>query len=145
MLNWLRNYLSDRKQFCVVNNHQSDILPISIGVPQGSVLGPLLFLIYMNDVSSISDLIKLFADDTNIFISANNKEEMETKGNNLLSEISDWIIANRLTININKTCYTIFHKNKKKKYKINISLLNTPIQQVQCTKYLDLNIDDQLT
>ena len=69
-LNWFRNYLTNHKQFTIVNDTKSDVLDITCRVPQGSVLGPLLFLVYVNDIqNSVPEAkLKLFADDTNLFI-----------------------------------------------------------------------------
>ena len=73
-LDWFRSYLTDRKQYVYFNGQSSELKEISCGVPQGSVLGPLLFLIYINDLPNISKILKfyLFADDTNIYYEAKN-------------------------------------------------------------------------
>ena len=69
-LEWIKNYLTERKQYVFFNDKASDLLPITCGVPQGSILGPLLFLAYVNDISNVSDVLfpLLFADDTNVFV-----------------------------------------------------------------------------
>ena len=74
VLDWFRSYLSGRSHYVVVNGHSSEILPLSCGVPQGSVLGPLLFLIYVNDLSYVSKILKLyvFADDRSIYYESEN-------------------------------------------------------------------------
>ena len=66
---WLQNYLTNRKQYVVIDDHSSDMLDMTCGVPQGSVIGPILFKIYINDICNVSDVVKcvLFAEDTNIF------------------------------------------------------------------------------
>ena len=71
--NWLQNYVTNRKQYVVIDDHSSDMLDMTCGVPQGSVLGPILFIIYINDICNVSDVVKcvLFADYTNIFCSEN--------------------------------------------------------------------------
>ena len=83
---WFHSYLSNREQFVSVNGHDSDSLPLTCGVPQGSILGPLLFLLYVNDLPNASSLLTfhLFADDTNIYYSSKNLDDLESKLNNEL-------------------------------------------------------------
>ena len=78
VLNWFKSYLSDRQQYVTVDNYNSQYKSINVGVPQGSVLGPLLFLIYVNDLSSVSEILNpiTFADDTNLFLTGSNIHEM---------------------------------------------------------------------
>jgi len=96
-LNWFRNYLTNHKQFTIVNDTKSDVLDITCGVPQGSVLGPLLFLVYVNDIqNSVPEAkLKLFADDS-------------TNTNKLLNNLNKWFVGNKLSLNIQKTCYSAF-------------------------------------
>ena len=83
MHSWFKNYLLNRRQFTVVNGVTSSLENITCGVPQGSVLGPLLFLLYINDISNATgdDLLKLFADDTNLFIAARSIPDLELNAN----------------------------------------------------------------
>ena len=82
-LEWFQNYLSSRQQFVSINGESSNKLPVTCGVPQGSILGPLLLLIYINDISSSSKSLQfiLFVDDTNLFMSLNNLEDLKQKLN----------------------------------------------------------------
>ena len=92
---WFRSYLTNRQQFISVNNSDSDPLQITCGVPQGSVLGPELFLIYMNDFTNCSSIFDfhLFADDTNLFYTHSGLQHLEQNVNRELSEISLWLCA----------------------------------------------------
>ena len=130
----------------------SDTLPVLFGVPQGSCLCPLLFLIYINDLYKISQSseIVLFADDTNIFISAKTKEIAFSNTQSLLDLISKYMNCNKLHINLDKTCYMYFNSNKKHTSTedidgLNLEIEGTPIPQVDHTKFLGIIIDEDLT
>ena len=112
---WFKSYLNDRKQFVSVNGHSSSLCKISCGVPQGSVLGPLLFLIYINDLPNSSKLLKffLFADDTNIYFEADDHIGLTRRVNNELKKVKAWMDCNKLALNIEKTNYVLFHSPKK--------------------------------
>ena len=102
-LNFFRSYLSDQCQFTRVNSFDSEWRKITCGVPQGSVLGPLLFIIYMNDLAHISRFsVSLFADDTCLVLSHVDLKKLETICNNELEIIDDWFKANRLTASLKK-------------------------------------------
>ena len=94
---WFESYLTNRDQCVQIGNHSSGILNINYGVPQGSVLGPLLFLVYINDIAINYNILnfQLFADDTCIFYSHKNMKTLETTLNNELVNASNWLIANK--------------------------------------------------
>ena len=148
MHNWFKSYLIGRKQFTFVNGVASKPCELLCGVPQGSVLGPLLFLIYVNDISSVTgdSSLKLFADDTNLFVFARTYAQLQQKANECLSNLQNWFIANKLSLNIEKTNFTIFaHKDKNnEKDLITLSIGGQAIKKVNCCKYLGVFVDDKL-
>ena len=112
-LNWFASYLSERSQYCLVNNHLSKKCNLSCGVPQGSTLGPLLFVIYINDLpSSISKCSpRMFADDTSLSISALSADDIEMSMNSDLENVKVWLETNRLNLNISKTEFMLLGSN----------------------------------
>ena len=113
---WFSSYLSNRRQFVSVNNISSDELTISCGVPQGSVLGPLLFLIYANDFANCSKLLEfnLFADDLKLFYKSNTFLALQTDLNKELTEVYKWLCVKKLSLNIKKSNFVIFHPRQRK-------------------------------
>ena len=103
-LSWFESYLKNRSQYVTYNGQASDIRHISCGVPQGSILGPLLFLIYINDLYKVCEKLFaiLFADDTNLFLSGNDLVPMQNTVNLELIKISKWLKVNKLSLNIKK-------------------------------------------
>jgi hypothetical protein len=118
------------------------------GVPQGSVLGPLLFLIYIDDfpltINKLANSI-LFANDTSIIISNTNPEEFKNSINSVMTEITDWFQSNLLTLNCNKTTFLQFLTKKNKEIKIQIIASNSIISNISSTKFLGLTIDSTLS
>jgi len=144
---WFRSYLSNRLQFTVANGASSSLAKITCGVPQGSVLGPLLFLLYVNDIAnSVPDQnIKLFADDTNLFISTTNQSVLNSIANEAMSNLNSWFIANRLSLNLDKTCYMVFSPRRLDlSIDFNLQLNGTAIHKVKSCRYLGIIIDDEL-
>ena len=114
-LNWLASYLSGRSQFVDFNGYRSCICQIRCGVPQGSILGHLLFLIYLNDVCTVSKVLDfiLFADDTNIFFSYKDELFLSQTLNSELLSLSEWCKVNKLSINLKKCSFMIFKPRQK--------------------------------
>ena len=102
MLKWFESYLRDRKEYVYFNGVSSATLNLSCGVPQGSVVGPLLLLLYINDLPNISDKLQLFlfADDTNLYYESDNLVELEKNMNKELKKLSLWLNVNRFALNI---------------------------------------------
>ena len=111
---WIRSYLSERNQFVSLDDFNSSLMDITFGVPQGSILGPQLFIIYINDICNVSDVLKLvlFADDTNIFCSGKNLTTLCETVSRELDKLNVWFRVNKLSLNISKTNFIIFGNRK---------------------------------
>ena len=144
---WIADYLNCRKQYVIYNNHRSEHKNITCGVPQGSILGPLLFLLYINDISNVSSILFsiLFADDTNSLASGSNLDQLTETVNEELEKIVVWLAANKLSLNIKKTHFMVFStKGKKVNRSISIKISNQELERVGHTKFLGVIIDDKL-
>lgn len=146
-LKWFSSYLSNRQQFTEINGIQSTCATVQTGVPQGSTLGPLLFLLYINDIVHASYAMRfiLFADDTNAYYSGSNLELVTQIMNRELKNIYNWLLANKLSINLDKTHFIIFAGKKHIPDNIDIKIGNTSIERVFSTKFLGILIDSQIT
>ena len=136
VLKWFSSYLSNRKQYTVLQNYQSTLESVTCGVPQGSVLGPLLFLIYVNDIQYVvtNAKIKLFADDTNLFFYSKDLVKLFALANIGMSQLYGWFTANKLSLNVDKTCYSVFGPNCKKTMAHTLQINGQVIQNVKCCK-----------
>ena len=154
-LDWFRSYLTERYQYVDYNGASSGMRLLTTGVPQGSILGPLLFIIYMNDVHTVSDNLNfiLYADDTTLtsplcsFTYGGHQDinRMSTLINSEITKISDWLSVNKLSLNANKTKFMIFHNYQKVLTESEIPQLkinNTPIERVTEFNFLGITISE---
>ena len=113
---WFLSYLICGRQFASINNISSEELISLYGVPQGLVLGPLLFLLYINDFANCATTLDLhiFADDSNLFFRSNNLLSLQNTLNNELTKVYEWFCVNRLSLNIKKSNFVIFHPRQRK-------------------------------
>lgn len=145
---WISSYLDSRNQFVSFKNVNSSSQIVNCGVPQGSILGPLLFLIYINDLAFVSEslYIYMFADDTNVFSIGNNLQDLERSINFELGLLYEWLRCNQLSLNIKKTHFMVFSPFKRKcSYVPQLSINSSKIEHVHQTKFLGVILDDQLS
>ena len=144
--NLFKSYLTNRTQQTEINGVLSDSGVIKHGVPQGSVLGPLLFLLYINDISESSKILKffLFADDTTVFYSDKNDVATENLLNCELSKVSNWLSANKLSLNVKKSNFLHFHYGNCKKNTLDLKLDGIAVEEKKVAKYLGVYIDNKL-
>ena len=131
--------MSGRKQHVSVAGNLSETLEIPCGVPQDSVLGPLLFLLYINDLPKISKKLTffLFADNTNIYYESSSLLDIQESVNKDLRKVRKWLESNRLALNLDKTNFVIFHSTQNKpETQINIKFGRKRVNQETCVKFL---------
>ena len=144
-----KSYLNNRKQYVHLENSKSQTRPISCGVPQGSVLGPLLFILFINDLYKCcpDGKVRLFADDTTIFFHKDNINDIITTGKTIMTQLATWLKANKLTLNADKSSFTIFKSSRKVIHNLpdNIEFLGQHIKRTSHIKFLGIILDENLT
>ena len=144
----IHSYLSNRKQFTSFDNTYSNMASISCGVPQGSILGPLLFILYINDIYMASNktFFILFADDSSVFVQGKNVAGMSRLLNEELEKIRQWINCNKLSLNVDKThCMLFKQKQARQTANVNVKIEGKMIENVKVTKFLGIMIDCNLS
>jgi hypothetical protein len=151
----IKSYLSERTQYVSTLGESSEHKHIEFGVPQGSCLGPLLFLIYINDLCNTGKdcAFVLFADDTNIFVSARQRAEVYRLANSILTRVEEYMYLNKLHINMDKCCYLHFQPKARggpsseipEDTNLEITINQKVIKRVTQTKFLGVIIDDKLS
>ena len=145
VLNLISSYLTDRQQCVEYDGARSNFVNINVGVPQGSVLGPLLFLLYINDMPNVCKQAKflLFADDTVVIFENKNINRLQIDLDTELPDICEWLKANKLSLNTKKTVCQIY-SNSRTEIQLNVLLNNETIPAVEKVKYLGIIIDRNL-
>ena len=147
-LDWFRSYLHGRKQFVVYKDASSSLSDIVCGVPQGSILGPLLFLLHVNDLCEQSNVVQfiLFADDTNLLISGTDVNSVVQSLNAELLKLNEWFECNRLCLNVSKTNFIVFSTNSNVTHRhFDVKINGNSLERVMHTKFLGIIIDDKLS
>ena len=167
-LDWLTSYLKNRKQSTVIavtqgenlNSNKSDnpdnnskikseALEITCGVPQGSILGPFLFLVYINDIPTVltNGMPILFADDTNVLFHSKSLTNLEDIVNTELKRLADWFNANKLSLNIKKTKFMLFHTKQRAKHigDFSIRINHEKIDRVEKIRFLGLTLQENIS
>ena len=141
------SYLSDRKQYVQFSDGKSDVKDVLHGVPQGSVLGPLFYIIYDNDFYRASELLFTmmhFADDTSVFIESQSCGNVCQLLNEELEKCDIWIKANKLNLNLKKTHFIIFYRSRIKSEGVQITIRNENIKETNSIKFLGIIVDNKL-
>ena len=146
-LQLFKSYMSERRQFVSYNGTSSSMKTVCCCVPQGSILGPMLFLLYINDLSNVCNNTEpfLFADDSNLSINDSDPYKLQSQLNNELENISLWLKVNQLSLNIKKTYQMVFTRKRKITNDISPNVDGNLITEVSSTKFLGVYLDNKLT
>ena len=149
-LRWFTSYLTNRKQYCQVNGHKSSLKTVHCGIPQGSCLGPLLFILYVNDFEQCLNkcTTNMYADDTSVTCSAEDIDELCNDLRTEVDNIAEWLRQNKLSLNTDKTeCMVVGHKRQTNRIQgpLEVNINGGPIKRVKKVKYLGITVDENLT
>lgn len=145
--NLIESYLKNRQQFVQIEESRSSILKVTCGVPQGSVLGPLLFLIFINDISylPLSGHVRIFADDTAIFYETCDPQSIITNMKHDMNILLEYFKSNVISLNLTKTKFMIFHSPHKTPVNVgSFNINNIVVEKVECFKYLGMSFDTHM-
>ena len=144
----IESYLTNRYQFVQINNSKSNLRSINCGVPQGSVLGPLLFILYINDLANCCKIgkIRIFADDTAIYFACSNIIEFKQLASSIMKQLDKWFAYNLLTLNTDKSYFCIFRTTQNHRLILpsEIEFNNKVIKRAKSIKYLGITLDEFL-
>ena len=145
-LKLMQSYLTNRKQYVEINNTQSTKKDITVGVPQGSILGPLLFIIYINDIIHSSTVFRfiIFADDTTLYTTLNTQEDINDILNDELLKINNWLKVNKLSLNVAKTKAMLFHMPQKRILNLRLKIAGSNIEFIDNFNFLGITINKHL-
>ena len=147
-LGWFKGYLSCRRQKVKVNGVRSKWFGVTQGVPQGSILGPLLFLLYSNDLPSVLKhcQARQYADDTTLSVVDSSTESLQMKLNEDLQKVQEWVLANKLCLNVSKTQMMLFSRKRREPELVDVHVTagEHQLKRVKCVKSLGVHLDDEL-
>ena len=151
VIKWFSNYLNDRRHMTYVNGVKSNEQNATCGIPQGSILGPLLFIMYVNDLPNCvsNSQVSMYADDTGLYYISRNIKDIVSKINEDLENVSNWLTRNKLSLNVKKTEFMIIGTSQRLAKivdsDINIKIKNERIKRVKSCKHLGVIIDETLS
>ena len=149
-INWFNSYLKGRSHFTTINGKNSSFRPVSCGIPQGSIIGPLIFIIYINDLPlHVSHCkVSMYADDTALYYPSKNESDLIDKINEDMTGVKEWLKRNKLSLNVEKTEFILLGTRSKLRNihddKITITINGTPLKHVHTCKHLGVIVDENL-